>query len=165
MFNVNSTADRKLKMSYKMACTHFAPRAAVDAVGLPSKIQKKGHQLLLLCHQSRDLIVITTLSIFMPERSRASTSSDRLRCFGGGSKWWLGIRINFVKYDIFFVLTFLSSCGSFVLSQINNGERFKFHSTVNPEQISRRWDVYLLFTSSAARSLAFQTICAIAGSF
>lgn len=41
----------------------------------------------------------------MPDLSSASTSSDRLRCFSrGGSKWWLGILMSFVKYEDIFAL-------------------------------------------------------------
>lgn len=116
---MNSTAWKK---SLRLSCTHFARRAAADAVELPSKTQKKGHCQLLPGHRLADLIVITTRNILMPERSRASTSSDRLRCFSrGGSNWWLGIRISFVKYDdIFLFFTFLSSCGSL---RSNNAEQ------------------------------------------
>lgn len=61
----------------------------------------------------------------MPLLSRASTSSERLLvCFCcGWSNWWLGILINFVKYDILATLPFK------VNRRGNSCWSLKFHSS------------------------------------
>lgn len=68
-------------------------------LGCPLKSQERS--LLINGQWWGSIKVFTTRNILIPDLSSASTSSERLRCFSrGGSKWWLGILINFVKYDI-----------------------------------------------------------------